>query len=332
MVGIVQSMKVLARLDTTDRERVDVKSTLEESIALTTTELRYRARLASEIVDVGAIDGNGAQLSQVFVSMLMSIARALPEDHPERNEIHVATRRDGATIVIEISDNGSSQPDEGQRVFDRFFTMGSAAGEIGLGLSVTRDIVAALGGSTDVERTARGGTLFRVTLPGAPEQLHLHSEDEPPASTAARSTFHRGLGRRGRILVVDDEPLVGRSLKRHLARKYDIESVTRGREAIERALSEHYDVILCDLMMPDVSGPDVYDEVKAARPDLAERFIFMTGGAFTPRGRQFLQAVAAPVLSKPFDLAVLDATVKRVAVRASVSAPAGAVRRPGSRD
>jgi DNA-binding response OmpR family regulator len=115
--------------------------------------------------------------------------------------------------------------------------------------------------------------------------------------------------------------------------RFDVDTVTRGREAIERALDDRYDAILCDLMMPDVSGADVYAEVTAARPDLVDRFIFMTGGAFTARGREFLHSVSAPVLAKPFDLPVLDATVRRVvASSGDVATAPVAMGRPGSRD
>ena len=334
MVGIVQSMKLLARLDTAEREPVDVRATLEESMALATAEIRYRARLVSDLADVGAIEGSRAQVSQVFVSLLLNVAKALPDEPSEHNEIRVATRRDGTSIVVEVADNGRSKSSElPQRVFDRFFTTGASSGGVGLGLSVTRDIVAALGGAFQVERPAGGGTLFRITLPAAPEQLPLPAGTGRSATAPARSNSFRGLGRRGRILVVDDEPLVGRSLKRHLSPQHDITTVTRGREAIERALTEPYDVILCDLMMPDISGADVYDQVTAARPDLAERFVFMTGGAFTPRGREFLQSVSATVLSKPFDLPLLDATIRFVAASAVAPAAAPAARgRRGSRD
>jgi two-component system, cell cycle sensor histidine kinase and response regulator CckA len=336
MVGIVQSMKLLARLDATEREQIDVKATLEESIALATTEIRYRASLSSDLEDVGVIDGNAAQLTQVFVSLLRNVAHALPEENAERNEIRVTTRRSAGNIVIEITDNGrtDSSKEPPQRAFDRFFTTADASGGIGLGLSVARDVVTSLGGAIGIETTASGGSLLRITLPPAPEQLKLPSASIAPSSDApARSSSHRGLGRRGRILVIDDEPLVGRSLKRHLAPRYDVEAVTRGREAIDRAIDERYDVILCDLMMPDVSGADVYAEVTAARPELADRFIFMTGGAFTAKGREFLQAVSAPVLAKPFDLPILDATVRRVVETAGdVRTTPTAMRRPGARD
>lgn len=358
VVSIVQSMKLLGHLDTTVREQVSVKASLEQSMALATTEIRYRARLQSDVAEVGVIDGNEAQLSQVFTCLLLNVAQALPEGSSERNEIHVATRRDGAHIVIDIADNGRAARTQSselvaQRAFDRFFAKPdpSASMGLGLGLSVARDIVTALGGSITAEPRTGNGTLVRVTLPASAEQLPLPASmssgaQRTPSDVPAPSSVERGVAARARVLVVDDEVLVGRSLKRHLGINYDVDSVTSGREAIDRIIAGRYDVILCDLMMPDVSGPDVHAAVVAARPDLAPRFIFMTGGAFTPRGREFLSAVAsvsATVLDKPFDMPALDAAVLRVASAsrsaatastssASTTPTAGARRRPGARD
>jgi CheY-like chemotaxis protein len=90
-----------------------------------------------------------------------------------------------------------------------------------------------------------------------------------------------------------------------LAREHEVEVVNEPREAVAiltRGQPE-FDIIICDLMMPGLSGDEVYMEVVEKRPQLAQRFIFMTGGAFTARGARFLEEIAAPVLHKPFDAA-----------------------------
>lgn len=323
MVGIVQSMKLLARLDATEREQIDVKATLEESIALATTEIRYRASLSSDLEDVGVIDGNAAQLTQVFVSLLRNVAHALPEENAERNEIRITTRRSGGNIVIEITDNGRTDSGkEPQRTFDRFFTTTDASGGIGLGLSVARDVVTSLGGAIGIETTASGGSLLRITLPPAPEQLKLPSASiAPPSDAPAHSSSHRGLGRRGRVLVIDDEPLVGRSLKRHLAPRYDVEAVTRGREAIERAIDERYDVILCDLMMPGMTGMELHALLLQRDPVAAARMVFVTGGALHEASRAFIDGVGNPVLEKPFPTELLRGVVAETLRRGVAALP-----------
>jgi CheY-like chemotaxis protein len=116
-----------------------------------------------------------------------------------------------------------------------------------------------------------------------------------------------GEARRPRVLVVDDEPLVGRAVRRVLSEQSDVASVTGGREAL--ALlgdpAQVFDVVLCDLMMPDMTGAEFRAAMLRVRPELGRRLIFITGGAFTPDMEQFLEESACPHLLKPFDVPVL---------------------------
>ncbi len=116
------------------------------------------------------------------------------------------------------------------------------------------------------------------------------------------------MARIGRILVVDDEPLVGKMIGRALSRHHDVTTLTSAREALARMVAgERFDLIRCDLMMPELTGMDLYEQVSALAPDQAERMVFLTGGAFTARARAFL--AHRPVLEKPFDLRALEALV-----------------------
>ena len=109
---------------------------------------------------------------------------------------------------------------------------------------------------------------------------------------------------RGRVLVIDDEAAVGRTIQRLLGEQFEVVVLTAGREAIELLVGKEadFDLILCDLTMPDVTGMDVYTRTTQARADIGQRFVFMTGGTFTPRARDFLDQVANERLDKPFDL------------------------------
>jgi CheY-like chemotaxis protein len=103
------------------------------------------------------------------------------------------------------------------------------------------------------------------------------------------------------VLVVDDEPLIGQAVRRSLQREHEVLPLSSAREALDMLLrGEPFDVILCDLMMPELSGMELYEEVSRRAPELARRFVFLTGGAFTPRARAFLERVSAPRLEKPF--------------------------------
>jgi CheY-like chemotaxis protein len=104
------------------------------------------------------------------------------------------------------------------------------------------------------------------------------------------------------VLVVDDEPAIGRVLERVL-RPHEVVLVESGREALRQlALDPGFDLVLCDLMMPDVTGMALFEQACALLPGLEARFVFMTGGAFTPQAREFLATVPNPRLTKPFDL------------------------------
>ncbi|NOK21705.1 response regulator, partial [Corallococcus carmarthensis] len=117
---------------------------------------------------------------------------------------------------------------------------------------------------------------------------------------------------RGRVLVVDDEPAVGRVLQR-LLRGHDVEVATSGRQALERmSRAPGFDAVLCDVMMPDLAGRDVYEAVRREYPGLERRFVFVSGGAFTAGARDFLEHIPNPLLEKPFDEARVRGTVEEL--------------------
>lgn len=325
MSEIVQSMKLLARGDTTKRELVNVNSVLEQSVAVATNAIRYRARLLRDLHEVGHVHANASQLAQVCVNLLLNAAHALPEETAERNQIHLATRRQGNEISIEVADNGCGIPEPIQRrLFEPFFTTKDVGSGMGLGLSISNGIVNAWGGKMSVESRVGEGSVFRIVLPAAPEEPAPAGArpaslepDAPPPSLAAQQSRARL-----RVLVIDDQASVATALQRMLAREHDVVVENDGRAAVA-ALSAggpDFDVIICDLMMPDVSGPDVYTATVERRPELAKRFVFMTGGAFTERGRQFLDEVRPPVLQKPFDLAKVRELVRAYGERTNAAA------------
>ena len=151
-----------------------------------------------------------------------------------------------------------------------------------------------------VVRRLRGTTL--PTRPPLPLQEVAPSQVEPAADASPP---------RVRILVVDDDVLVGRALQRSL-RDYDVVTLGRAEEALARvATGERFDVIFCDLMMPEMTGMDLHAEILKIAPDQAERMVFITGGAVTTRARDFVATVANPVLDKPFDLKALHEILRR---------------------
>lgn len=335
----VSSMKLLARGDAVQRERVNVADCMERSIAFAANTLRYRARLSREIAPDLYVDANDAQLSQVFVHLLANAAHALPEDTPAQNQICIAARRDGDQILIEVADNGRGIPEELQsRIFEPFFSGMSSADGMGLGLSISRTIVEGLGGALCVSSGAGQGSVFRVVLPA---REALTPRPEPPSGSAQQQPQQPGAipsEVRRRVLIVDDEEAINGLMGRVLAREaYDVTTAKGGRDALVALEGKSFDLVLCDLMMPEMSGEELYRQAVRRWPQLARRFVFWTGGAFTPRGRQFLAAVPAPVLQKPFPMdellgvvrARLQVTLGDLSQQSSGSA-AGGGRAPGT--
>jgi CheY-like chemotaxis protein len=223
----------------------------------------------------------------------------------------VATDR-GRRVVVEVSDTGAGIPPAIlDRIFDPFFTTKPVGLGTGLGLWICQGIVSSLGGDITAESRAGEGATFRVVLPATTvEEAATDATPLPAASVAAER-------RRLRLLVVDDEPAIGRTLAIALSDEFEVATATSGREALailER--DERVDVVLCDLMMPDVSGMDVHERIARLRPAMKPRFVFVTGGAFTERARRFVSEVGLPVIEKPFDLTLLPSLLReRAAAR-----------------
>jgi CheY-like chemotaxis protein/anti-sigma regulatory factor (Ser/Thr protein kinase) len=271
-------------------------------------EIRHRAQLIRDYGDVPMAYSNEARLGQVLLNLLVNAAQAMPEGHASLNQIRVATRTAAnGCVVIEVRDTGMGIPKEIMgRIFDPFFTTKPVGVGTGLGLALCQRMVIDLGGEIDVESEAGRGALFRVTLPPATGA----SRAPAPATVRAEPT------RRARVLVIDDEVAIGRALQRSLGRHHDVVNLTSGKEALARiAAGERFDVILSDLMMPDVTGIEIYEGLSKIDLGQAKRMVFLTGGAFTPQAREFLGGVPNICIEKPFDVPHLLEIIASIPMR-----------------
>ena len=290
---IVSDLRTFGRADEEEERLIDPRVVLDAAASMVDSQIRYRARLLRDYEDVPQILGNHDRLVQVFVNLLLNAAQAVGEGETSRNFIRLGTSSDGeGGVVIEVEDSGEGIPgaDLG-RIFDPFFTTKPIGEGTGLGLWVCHSIVTGHGGSITVQSRRGEGTTFRVLLPAARRLVESAADryDEEPVLLPS-----------GRILIIDDDERVARSLA-ILFEGSDITVLSSGREAVRRLASgARFDWIFCDLMMPDLSGMDVYEQAHQAGLGLESRFVFMTGGIFTPRARDFVARVPNPCLSKPF--------------------------------
>ena len=301
---IVRDLKMFSRSPSEERTGpVNVKSIMESSLRMAWNEVRHRARLVKNYGHIPDVDANEARLGQVFLNLIVNAAQALPEGRAEDNEIQVSTRLDAERVIIEVRDTGAGIPAENRtRIFDAFFTTKGVGEGTGLGLAICYRIVKDIGGDLTVESEMGVGTTFRVSLPIAKAEA-TESVATPPVPTA---------GRRGRILLVDDEVMVIRALTRILSQGNEVVSTLEAKDALARCeRGEQFDLILCDLMMPIMTGMELYHELLRVAPEQANRMIFVTGGAFTEKARTFLSETLREHIEKPFSSANLRAIVNR---------------------
>ena len=289
---IVRGLKTFAR-DDDRREHLRLDGPVEAAIEMALHEIKHRARLVRRYGTVPWVLASEVRLSQVFLNLLINAAQALPEGSTEEQQIVVSigVAPDGRAMAS-VADSGCGMPPEVMaRIFDPFFTTKPVGVGSGLGLPISRNIVTASGGDITVESAPGQGTTFTVLLPQAGvEQPAQPEEEEAPAVALS------GLS----LLVVDDEPLVGDVVRRLLGREAEIRFTHSGRQALDEiAAGQRYDCILCDLMMPELSGPELFAQLTRAVPEQAGRVVVMTGGAFTEEARSFLDHWRGPLLEKP---------------------------------
>ncbi len=313
---IVSDLKVLSSPGTEGGgERADVRAALQSSANLARRLVTDRARLVTELADVPAVDGSTARLGQVFLNLLVNAAQAIPEGNPDQHVVRAACSlgADGR-VVVEVSDTGSGiPPGRLARIFDPFFTTKPQGVGTGLGLAICQSIVTAHGGEIRVDTEEGRGSTFRVLLPACRRE---------PSDVHAREAASGG--RRGRLLVVDDEPYVLRTLERILSAHHDVVLAPTGAEALARIGGDTtFDGILCDVMMPGMNGMELYRELSRRSPALATRVLFVTGGALIAEIRAFLERTGAPVVEKPFAQAqILEAVGRLVGPAVTRTKPA----------
>jgi PAS domain S-box-containing protein len=303
---IVRGLKGLSRGDEEAAAPLAIETVVEQAITMTLNEVRHRARLVKDYQPTPLVKATEVRLVQVFINLLVNAAQAIPEGRVQDNEIRVTTGTDEAGRArIAIEDTGSGIAAEHlRRVFDPFFTLKPVGVGTGLGLSISQGIVSAAGGSMSIDSVVGRGTRVEVLLPAAAsERARL------PASTRVPS---HGAG--GRVLIIDDEPAILASLSRALSSEHDVTAARSGSEALALLRNgERFHVILCDLMMPDVTGMEVHAALLTLAPEQAERMVFISGGAFTPQARSFLESTTNECLDKPLDNALVRGVVRRFA-------------------
>jgi DNA-binding response OmpR family regulator len=306
---IVRDLKVFSHPDTQESlGPVDLHEVLESAMRMTSNEVRHHANFVTEFGDVPPVLANESRLGQLFLNLIVNAAQAIPMGRADNNEVRISTSREASDrVVVEVSDTGIGIPhDKLEQIFDPFFTTKSIGEGTGLGLAICHRIVTEMGGTIEARSTVGVGTTFRVVLRRANDARAV--SPEPKSAPDARAP-----ARRGRVLVVDDEPALCATVERMLARHHDVIALTSPRHAAQMiADGERFDLILSDLMMPEMTGIELHSDLASKAPDQAERMIFMSGGSLTPDGAKFLRSPGRISIDKPFRSTALLDLVRQV--------------------
>jgi two-component system, NtrC family, sensor kinase len=255
------------------------------------------------------------KLAQVFLNLLINAADAIEDGDVEHNRILIRTWTEGNDVFVEVTDSGRGIPAEDlHRIFEPFFTSNSTGRGAGLGLSICLNILNELGGGIRVESEVGKGTRFVVRLPvgqvPASRQVPMMQQTLVVSDTEAGLEVAPDSLVRGRILVVDDEAGLRRGAQRMLGHLHDVVLASSGKEARDILEGDcAFDLILCDVMMPEISGMDLHAWLVGYDPVLAGRVVFVTGGAFTPRAAEYLARVHNLRIEKPVEQSSFTALV-----------------------
>ncbi|HEY2459962.1 MAG TPA: ATP-binding protein [Candidatus Acidoferrum sp.] len=342
---IVRQLLTTARETRAERRRVALNQVVAKTIELQRFNMSAeKVRIELDLDPVlPFVQGDAAQLQQVLMNLVGNARQAL-EQEGRGGTVRIRTRRVAEeTVLLEVSDDGPGIPPTIlARIFDPFFTTKPAGVGTGLGLAIVLGIVREHGGQVHVSSPPNGGATFSLEFPAAPaEKLHLpalHSvrkselqtvqiaspaprrsamqarnSSAPGESTALRAATKLRNWNGIRVLIVEDEPTVARLIADVLedaGLKVDV--TLDGREALTRAATQTYDLVICDMKMPGFDGQAFYKALVRTQNPLVQRFLFVTGDVLAAHTQQFLDRNGVAHLAKPFLVEELTEKIQHV--------------------
>ena len=297
---IVQNLLTFARQHKPERTPTQVNQVLDDTLELRGYELRVRGIDVERDYDeqVPETMADAHQLQQVFLNLITNAEQAMERSERDKQRLTVRTRRAGDVLRIEVEDTGPGiPPNLLERIFNPFFTTKPTGSGTGLGLSISLGIVREHEGRIWAENAAQGAR-FVIDLPIVAPRITGDYPAVPP-SAPITDRLH--------ILVIDDEASVRVALQRYLAsRGHEVETTASGKEALARMREDAFDAVIVDMRMPDVSGEQLFQELKARDASYAERVIFTTGQLVDDSVRTFLASTGRPCVPKPFEFSSFD--------------------------
>lgn len=311
IANVVRDLRVFARSDSDSEaaQMVQVPNLVDQALRLVGREITSHGHIERDYgPDVPAIVAPPGKLTQVIINVLVNAAHAIREIERPVHRVRITTRTDGEYIAISVSDTGPGiSPESLDRIFDPFFTTKRPGVGTGLGLPISRSIVQQLSGDLIVESVHGEGATFVILIPVPDEEMVRKSMD----SLTPIAPFRRD--KRPNVLLVDDDERILRAYARALAPTCNVLLASDGQEAIDLLRSgSPVDIIVTEMLMPEMDGEALHRWLRKERPELAERTVFVTAEATLIRYQSFLSSLQNPVLLKPVSTASLRDAINRV--------------------
>ena len=291
---IVKNLLSFAREHKLEKRLVNIDSIIRESLELKAYDLRVNNISVQTEMDEGLSEttADSYQLQQVFLNLIANAEQAMLANHGSGN-LKVSTREEDGVIRVVFADDGPGVPEDiRNRVFDPFFTTKEVGVGTGLGLSICYGIIEEHGGSIRLEPSGHRGAVFVIELPVTRGAVDMVAEQQPPEAST----------RPGKILLVDDEAVVRDVLAKTLKRSgHTVDTARNGKVALRMLDRHQYDCVVSDIRMPEMNGAALHRIIRQRDPEMAGRFIFITGDTVSPETRKYLEQVDNPRLAKPFN-------------------------------
>jgi PAS domain S-box-containing protein len=300
---IVADLRTLSSQREDAHVPVDVRKPLEVALGIVGHELKRRARLELVLRPVPPVLASEERLAQVFLNLLLNAAHSIPDDGAANGVVRVEVSEAAGRVDVAISDSGHGiRREHLSRLFEPFFTTKAPGEGSGLGLAVSHRLVSSIGGTIAVESVEGRGSRFVVSLPVTLARVPLREEKGPRVEAPTS---------RARVLVVDDEPAIAKAVRGAVGERVDVDACTCVEDARRMLGAATYDLVLCDVLLPNEDGFALLDWIERERPALAACVVMTSGGHLHARARAFATAHPTQWLDKPFDLAALDEVVTR---------------------
>jgi PAS domain S-box-containing protein len=307
---IVRNLLAFVRRSSPERAPANLNELVQSAVALRAYEfgvanIQLEAHYADNAPPVLV---NREEIKQVLLNLLLNAEHAM-KTNQGHGRLRVQTSVSPSGVSVEVHDNGPGVPAAvAGRIFEPFFSTKEVGEGTGLGLSIALGIVEAHGGTLSLADST-AGACFRLTLPAADVAHATGSRGTVQAETRAAITGQRAL-------VADDEAPVRALLQRLLTRRgFVVDQAVDGRMASQLLERSQYDVILCDVQMPNMGGLALFESIRRHRPDYVDRFVFISGDILNHELYAVTESANVPLLSKPFGAAKLDDALDRILTR-----------------